>query len=416
MLYNRIAGRYLRSKKSHAAVNIISWVAIAGVALAAASMVIVLSVFNGFGDLINSRMSALEPDFTVTAAQGKAVANADSLVRAIEAATGSGIAYAVVEERGFAINGFHQSPVKLRGIESTSPLLRAISPWTIDGLDDVGLTRDSFNMAMLSVGVANVLTAPPSPINFIKVYVPRRRGCINPSLPMNAFRADSVLVAGVFRCEDAQFDEGLMLMPLQAARHLMDYTSQASYVEVWLPDGVTATSRGLEKQLGPGYVVKSRIEQHESAFRMVNIEKYVTLLMLTFILVIASFNILSAMSILIVEKRGNMAVFRAMGASERFTRKIFVALTRRIALTGGVAGIIIGVILALLQQYCGLIKLSATDPSMLAVQAYPVKVAPLDLVIVAAIVAAIGWLASLIIDYSLRPRRKISSPAGECNG
>lgn len=408
MLPFRIAGRYLRSKKSHAAVNIISYVAIAGVALAAAAMTVVLSVFNGFGDLITARVAASEPDLVVEATSGKALRDADSIVTAIESLLPGSRCYRAIDEIGFVINGTRQTPASIRGVEPTSPMVDALGSTLVDG--EAMVCRDVVgnNLSIISIGLANTLLAPPSPVNYIKIYEPRRTGRINPSLPMRAFRADSILVAGVFRSTDAELDENLMIVPIEVARKLLDYTTQASRVEIYLPPGsdTAADMLAVERALGNEVTVKTRYQMHESSYRMVNIEKWMTLMMLTFILVIASFNVLSAMSILIVEKRENIAIMRAIGASESFIRRIYVMLTLRIAVVGGLVGVAIGVALALCQQYFGWIQLAATDSSVLALDAYPVRVSLTDLVVVVAIVVTIGALTALIINYSMKARRR----------
>lgn len=403
MLASKIALRYLFSKKSHSVVNIISYVSIAGVALAAAAMVIVLSVFNGFSDLVERKISSVEPDFTVEAAKGKVIADADSIATVLESIPGVIHASGIITEKAFAIAGERQMPVTIRGIDPQSPSVTALGPMIIDGslfVDSAG----TFVTALASVGAANTLLTAPSAESLVRIYEPRRRGRINPAAPMNAFRADSVAIAGVYCIDQPDYDRDIIIIPLATARRLLDYTNEATMIEIHLDNRTDARVIGqkLSGILGDGFIVKDKIRQQEQSFRMIKIEKWVTLLMLTFILLIASFNILSTMSMLIVEKRANMSILKALGASAGMVRNIFSSLTFLIAAIGGAAGILIGLVLALLQQWGGFIKLNTSDPSALSVTSYPVRVNPADTIIVILIVAIIGLLTAAVIRLTLR--------------
>lgn len=404
MLTDRIARRYMASKKSHAAVNIISYVSIAGIAVGAAAMVIVLSVFNGFSALVDSRLSALDPDFAVTATEGKGVGDADALAAAISAVPGVENAVPGVEERGFMTHGGRQMPVVLTGVADDDPLTGRLRGMLLDGTNFLGLSDDSIATTILTVGAANTLMAPPDPYNPLYINVPRRRGRINPALPHMAFRTDSVVVAGVVRTDRQELDGDHIFVPLSVARKLLDYGDRATAVNIYLQEGAepAALRRSVSEKLPDGLQLLDRRQMHEEAFRMVNIEKYVTLLVLVFILIIASFNILSTMAMLIVEKQPNIAIFTAMGADRPFIRSIFRQLTLRINCTGGLIGIVLGVGVALLQQCCGIVKLNASDPTALAVSAYPVRVLPADILIVAAVVAAIGFVSAAIVSRGLK--------------
>jgi ABC-type lipoprotein release transport system permease subunit len=409
MLSLRIALRYLFSKKSHAAVNIISFVSMAGVALAMAAIIIVLSVFNGFADIVKMKMSSVEPDFTIEASCGKVIANADSLKAIVASVDGIKAASAVIEEKAFAISGEHQTPLTIRGIESSSPLVDQLDALLIDG-DCVIEATDDFNTAVSSVGIANALLHAPTTDCFVRLYEPRRRGRINPSAPMAAFRADSVYIAGVFRMNHPELDNDILFIPLDVARNLLDYDIQASRLEVYANDSTDLNhiNSQLTSLLGDNFIVKNKLQQQQHSFRMIKIEKWVTLLMLIFILLIASFNILSTMSMLIVEKRSNMAVFRALGAPQQLVRSVFSRLCFLITAIGGSIGLIIGIGLSLLQQYCGLIKLYAQDQSMLTITYYPVRVNPTDILIAIAIIVAIGLATSAIIRLALRGNLELS--------
>lgn len=406
MLAARIALRYLFSKKSHSAVNIISYVSIAGVALATAAMVIVLSVFNGFSEFAETKFSRFDPDLMIQPTKGKVIAGADSIAEAIKAAEGVGDASPIIEERAFATAAGRQMPVVVRGIAPDSPMHRALQRIIIDGqpmLSDAAADSAQaypLTLALSSIGVANGLRTTPSYPNIVRLYEPKRTGRINPSNPMASVRADSMLIAGVYQVEQQEYDNDMIIVPLSTARRLLDYSGgEASMIEVSLAPGADAArvKASLAAMLPPGTAVKDRLQQQEEAFRMISIEKWVTLAMLIFIMVIASFNILSTMSMMIVEKQPNHSILLAMGAPRDMISGVYAWLSFQITAVGGFIGLVAGLSLSLAQQFGGLIKLNASDPSALSITVYPVRVEATDLLVVAAIVVAVGSAVSLLM-------------------
>ena len=393
----RIALRYLIARKSHAAVNIISLVSMIGVALAVAAMVVVMSVFNGFAQFTASRVTALEADLTVAPDSGKVIADSPALVARLMEIDGVERVDGTIEERAFAIHGDRQSPVVLRGVDPRSPFMSRLGSMTIDGASYIG-DLQGYNMAMLSVGASNALRAAPSGDMAVRLYEPRRVGRISPANPARAFRADSVWVAGVFRSDTEQADADMMVVSIATARTLLDYSDEASMIQLTLARDASPASvkRQVEAMLPPSLSVKEPIERQAEAFRMINMEKWVTLLMLTFILLIAAFNILSTMGMLMAEKRDNMAVMRWLGAPSSLTGSIFGWLGALITLAGGVAGIVLGCGITLLQQHCGIVKMAVSDPGALALETYPVRLLAADLPVVAAITATVALAAAFV--------------------
>lgn len=378
----------------------------AGVAIACAAMIIVMSVFNGFHDFTAGKISQLSPQLLVTPAQGKIIANADSLAVAIDKIEGVDRAAVVVEERAFAIAGDQQAPIVIKGIDPQGSTAHALKPLIIDGISLISEPVDSgftsfATPAIASVGVANALfTFPSSPIN-ITIYEPRRKARLNPANPMSAFRADSCVVTAVYRTEQADFDKDYLIVPLQFARKILSYTTQGTAVEISLRADADALLIAEQiKALGGGqYNVADPIGQQQEAFRMINVEKWLTIVMLSFILIIAAFNILSTLSILIIDKRPNHAILAAMGATDRTIASIYSKLAMLVTLIGGFVGIIIGLILALLQQCFGFIKLYADDPTALAIEAYPVSVNPVDVLLVIVIITVVGLVSAWVTRH-----------------
>lgn len=406
MLSLRIAIRYLLARKTHAAVNVISWISVVVVAVASAAIVVVLSVFNGFSDLALEHLSLLDPPLKVFPSTGKAIAAADSLCGRIETVEGVDIALPVVEERGLLVSGPHQQPVVFRGITPCSENLSEIDSALIDGAPSLA-TSDGRPAMMLSVGVAVATGLRPSSESAVGLYVPRRLGRIQAANPATAFRGDSLAVSAVFQVNQPEYDNEHVIIPVSVARDLLDYTDEATAIEVRTSAGadIPAVRSALASMLGPGFTVRDRVQQQEKSFRMIAIEKWVTFMMLAFILLVASFNIISTLSMLVLEKRDNLATLRAIGAPRSMVSRIFVWQGWLISFIGALIGLILGVALTLAQQHGGFIKLNA-DPESLTIPVYPVRLYLPDLLVVVASAAVIGLLTSRVTTYFIRNQLK----------
>lgn len=396
MLASRIAWRYALSKKSHGAVNIISAISVAGVAVATAAIVVVLSVFNGFTRLAASRLSAIDPDLRIVPADAPVFADADSLALVLEALPQIARAVPVVQERGLAICGSSQMPVMFKGVpDSYAAAVSGIGSLIIDGACALTYPPGSGQAAALtSSGAAVGLNARPG--HQFSLYVPRRLGRINPASPQTAFRGAELVTAGVWEVEQSEYDADFMFIPLDQARSLLEYGTEGTAIEASVAPGVDPAdaARAVEAAMGGRVRALSREQQENNSFKMIMIEKWVTFLMLAFILVIASFNIISTLSLLVIEKRDNMATLRALGATKGLVRKVFAWQGWLISLAGGVAGIALGTALALAQEHFGIIKL-AGDPARMTISVYPVGVEGADLLAVLALVALVAAAASL---------------------
>ena len=396
-----IALRYLRSKKSHSAVNIISIVSVCGVIVATAAIVCVLSVFNGFSKLIHSKLSMLDADIAITATLGKTIADADSVAAVARGVAGVEMALPVVEDNALAMFFNYQMPVTLKGVPNGYDSLTNIRSTIIDGkylLDD-GISQYS----VIAIGPALSLNVRPDYLKMVSLYTPRRRGNINLANPATALRSDSVFVSGVFQIEQNKYDRSTMFVSIEMARRLFDYTTQATAVELRLAPGANepAVMAALTDALGEQYVVKNRLMQQAEAFRMVNIEKWVTFLLLGFILVIATFNVIGTLSLLIIEKTDSIDTFRNLGASNKLISRIFVMEGWVISFTGTVLGIALGLLLCLLQEHFGLIEMQG-NAATLIITAYPVAVQWTDVLVVLALSVAVGALTSLVTKLIMR--------------
>lgn len=401
----RIAIRYLLAGKSHTAVNIISYISMAGIAVAAMAMICVLSVFNGFTELASDRLSVVNPDIKVTSLTSRVIGNADSLASVIKKIPGVATAVPTLQGEALAIYGGAQFPVNITGVPDGFDKVSALGSLMIDG-EMLPKTSTSYGVsaAVLGVGTAVQLNARPSKERSLLLTVPRRLGRINPALPMAAFSTDTLLVSGVYRTNQPEFDNAMIYLPLSSARQLLDYNTEGTAIEiaVWNPRSTESVISAIEEKLGPDYLVADRLRQEAHAFRMISIEKWITFLMLVFVLVMASFNILSSLSMLIIEKEESLAILSSIGATETMLRLIFLYQGILVAVTGGLTGIVTGIILCLVQQHYGIITLGG-DHSQMSIITYPCVLEFSDVFITAGIVIVIGVLSGFISSRSIRP-------------
>lgn len=394
MLSCRIALRYLLSKKSHRVVNIISAIAVAGVAVATMATVVVLSVFNGFTQLSKNQLSHFDPDLLVTAVSGKTFAGGDSLAAVAESAEGVAAAAAILTDKAMLKSGYASIPIQFKAVDDNFGRVHDVDALLVQRAGE-GLP-DSADVALISVGVAN-RTALRSG-DCAEIFVPRRKGRINVANPAASIRSAAIVAGGILESRQADIDNDLTVIPMTLGRRLLDYrNSEASAIEIsLLPDAtVSAVIERLRTHFGDDFDILDRRQQRETTFRMIEIEKWITFMMLVFILLIATFNILSTLSLLVIEKRGDAASLRALGYPRQSVASVFAWAGFIITVAGGMCGIIAGVLLSYVQQCFGIIRLSG-DPAALTVDVYPVAVSGADICVVAVAVTVVAATVSLV--------------------
>lgn len=399
----KIAWRYLVAKKGHQAVNIISIVAVCGVVVATAALICVLSVFNGFRGLIMGRLAMLDPQIAITATVGKTVDDADSIISAVEDLPGVERAVPVIEDQALAIYAQLQMPVRIKGVPDDYNTMNDMDSVIVDG--EWKLRDQVSRYAVAGAGPAIRLMVRPDFLGMVRLYAPQRQGRVNIANPMGAFRQDSLFVSGIFQLQQNSYDADLIYVPLEMARGLFDYDTQATQIEVKLSPGASESQvmKAIGQAIGSGYQVKNRLMQQREAYRLVNIEKWMAFLLLAFILIIATFNVISTLSLLIIEKDSSIATLRALGANDSQISRIFVLQGWLITLVGAITGVIAGLILCLCQQQFGWLRLSG-DPANMIISAYPVQVQGTDVLITLALVAAVGLLTSMVTALIMRHR------------
>ena len=411
MLSLRIAFRYLVSRKSHGTVNTISAISVAAVAVAAAAMIIVLSVFNGFSSLAVGKLSRLDPDYMLVPVKGKTIAAADSLCALLRSIPGVASAEPEITEQAFATTPQgRRMGLIVKGMTPAGLAASGLGGVIIDGDGSLAVTDSLLPPSIISVGTAVSLNLRPSvDLCDFTLYEPRRLARVNPANPMGAFRSIPLQATGVYQIEQEEYDKDMVIIPYAVASRLLDYPSSvASSVAVQLRSGASASSvaSALEKVAAERSLrVLDRFRQQQAAFRMIAVEKWITFLMLGFILLIASFNIVSTLYMMMLEKQANMRILHAMGATRAFVARIFVSQGWLIVVLGGVAGIILGSLLVLGQQHFGWIKLSAADPSLMAVDSYPVVLSAGDILttLLAGLAVAILITPAILLLDRRRP-------------
>ena len=388
-----IARRYLFSKKSHNAINIISGISVCGVALATLALVCTLSVFNGFHDLISSFFTHFDPDLKVETIKGKTF-SPDSLALAeIRELSGVEVVSLTLEDNAMAKYKGQQVMVTIKGVDDNFQELTHIEE-ILYGNPEFKLYDAVANYGVLGIQLMYTLGTGFDPYDPIEVYAPRRGVNVNLSNPMSSFHREPLYLPGnVLNINDARYASSYIVTSLDYARRLFDYDTAVSAIEVRLSSkaNISKVKQGIIAIMGDGYMVKNRYEQQAATFKVVEIEKFVTYLFLCFILMVACFNIISSVSMLILDKQANADTLRSLGATDGFVARIFIYEGNLIALLGAVIGLVLGIVLCLLQQEFGLLSLGGGG--QFVVDAYPVRVKLTDLLLVLVSVVAVSALS-----------------------
>lgn len=389
----KIAIRYLFSKKSHSAINIISMVSICGVAVTTMALICTLSVYNGFQDLIASLYSSLDPQIKITPATGKTLSLQDPSIKSLTEWQEIDAIAPVIEENALLIYRNRQMPVLLKGVPDNYTRVSNIDSILLDG--NFFLKDSIANYATIGVGVANRLEVGAHYVYPLFVYTPKRKAKVNLANPSNAFNEDRMFATAVFSVNQPEYDDQMVIVPLDMATKLFDYSHQASALEIKLKPGTNEkrTISSLSEHLGENYLVKDRMMQQETSFRMMQIEKWMTFLILAFILMIATFNVIGSLSMLIIDKQNDIKTLQNLGADEKLISRIFLTEGWLISAIGAGTGLIAGIFLCWLQQEYGLLRLGQTSGAFI-VDAYPIHLLWSDAFAVLAIVTLLGFPAA----------------------
>ena len=389
-----IARRYLFSRKSHHAINIISGISVAGVAIATMAMVCTLSVFNGFRDLVAGLFTAFDPQLRVTLTEGTSVSQDDEALQRLRRHPDVKGYTPVMEGQALVVQDRRQQVVTVMGVADNFTEQASINN-ILYGDGSFCLHADVLEYGVLGLRLAARLGLPASFPDPLQVYAPKRGERVNMANPLSSFNHDELQSPGVvFNVQQSRYDDNYIITSLGFAQRLFDQRGRITSVELRLRDGVSLSSakRELRQLLGARFQVQDRFEQQADVFRIMRIEKLISFVFLTFILLIACFNIIGSLSMLMIDKRQDVRTLRSLGATDGQVCDIFMLEGRMISLAGAAVGLLLGLALCWLQQEFGLISMGSSAGSFI-VEAYPVSVHVGDLVIVFLTVLVVGWAA-----------------------
>lgn len=389
-----IATRYLLSKKSHHAINIISGVSVCGVAIATAALVCILSVFNGFQDMVAGLFTSFDPQLKVVPVKGKFMKTNTKELQALRTDPDVAVLSETLEDHALLMINNRQVMAIIKGVEDSFEELTNINRILIgDGVFELHVDVIDYGILgsnlLLQLGLSTDFSDP------IQVYAPRKGERIDLNDPRQSLNQEELFSPGVgFMVKQNKYDSQYVITNLSFVRRLFERPNQVSAIEMRLRAGtdLQRVKARLQTLLGPRYQVLDRYEQQEDTFKIMQIEKLISYIFLTFILLIACFNIVGSLSMLIIDKKQDAATFHNLGATQHQIRSIFMMEGRMICLIGAFIGITLGLLLCWLQQTFGLIRFGNSEGSYI-IDAYPVSVHPTDILLILITVIAVGFLS-----------------------
>ena len=389
-----IARRYLFSKKSTHAINVISGISVIGVAVATMALVVTLSVFNGFHDMVASFFTSFDPQLKIVPVKGKTVPADDPFLTQVKQLPQVDVAMECVEDQALAVYKGRQAMVTIKGVEDNFDQLTHINEILM------GDGRFELHAAEMFYGIPGIRLADELGTGYaydepIKIYAPRREGQLNMANPLEGLVEDELYSPGViFSVKQARYDKSYILTDIAFARRVFEQQGMVSALELRLKPGsrFEAVKSEIQQIVGDQYAVRDRFEQQDDTFKIMKIEKLIAYIFLTFILMVACFNIIGSLSMLIIDKKDDVVTLRNLGASDKQIVRIFLFEGRMISAIGAVIGIILGLVLCWAQQTYGLVKLGSSSGSFI-INAYPVSVHPEDIVIIFLTVLVVGFLS-----------------------
>ena len=389
-----IARRYLFAKKSHHAINIISGISVLGVAVATMAMVVTLSVFNGFQDLVADLFTAFDPELKVTPMDGQTVSAKDTALLRLSKNDMVEVYTPVLEGQALVLQEGRQQVVTIKGVADNITKQTHIGD-ILYGDSSFCLHADVLEYGVLGIQLAQQLGLPAFFENPLQVYAPKRGERVNIGNPLSSFNHDELQSPGVvFMVRQAKYDAHYILTSLQFAQRIFDRQGRVSSVELKLKDGINTekAKEALQAGLGKRFKVEDRYEQQNEVFRIMRIEKFISYIFLSFILLVACFNIIGSLSMLMIDKRQDIQTLRSLGATDSQICTIFRLEGHIISLAGALLGLVLGAVLCLVQQEYGIVTMGDSDGNFI-IEAYPVSVYLTDILLVLATVLAVGWLA-----------------------
>ena len=391
-----IARRYLFSKKSHNAINVISGVSVCGVALATLALVCTLSVFNGFQDLVTTMFTAFDPEIKITAANGKVFDAQDERIQLLKELPEIEVFSESLEDNAMVQYKGKQTMVVIKGIEDNFNQLTAIDS-ILYGRGDWILHDEVVDYAIPGIELVSVLGTGIRFLDPLEVYAPKRGVKINVANPSTSFESSYLHSSGlVFAVNQQKYDASYILTSLSFARDLFQYKTEVSSIELRLVANadLKKVKNEIRRILGNDFLVLDRYEQQADTYRIMEVEKLISYVFLSFILLIACFNVIGSLSMLIIDKRNDVVTLRNLGADDQLISRVFLFEGYMITFFGALIGVGLGLLLCFIQQEFGLISLgSGSSAGAFVVDAYPVSVYATDVILVLITVLVTGFLS-----------------------
>jgi lipoprotein-releasing system permease protein len=386
-----IAKRYLLGKKSQNAINIISGISVLGIATGTMALVIVLSVFNGFDSVVKSLYNTFDPDIQISSMEGKTFIPDPATTKAMLALPGVSAVSEVLEENVLLLYNDRQHIATVKGVDEAFRDVSGLDSMVFKG--EMKLKDQNRSYAVVGQGVASNLGIRLSFINPLFIYTIDRTARINMSQPEESIRRNFIYPSGIFAIEQ-DYDARYLICPIDYVRELLLYQDEVTHLEVKLDPSIPSEEVRQEilSLMGEGFHVKNREQQNEIFYKVMKSEKWAIFLILTFILIIASFNIIGSLSMLIIDKKKDILTLRNMGAGNRLIKRIFLVEGWLISVLGSLSGLFLGTAISWIQQHFGVIKL--TGSGSFIIDAYPVQIEVLDICLIWVTVLIIGLIAA----------------------
>ena len=389
-----IARRYLFAKKSHNVINIISAISAVGMAIGTAALIIILSIYNGFDELVKSTLSNVEPDILITPAKGKVFIPEGEAFDRIKANPMIGEYDLILQENVFVDYDGHQGIAKAKGVDSAFEAESPLAEHITNG--EFSLHKGQLPQMVVGAGLAYKMGMNPAFLASAELYFPIRDRNFSLANPAASIETVRMRPSGIFSVNQ-QIDNDLIILPIEQMRKLLGYEEEVSGVELRLVEGFTAKDlrsaiKDIQKELGPGFKVLDRFRQNTSLYKMMRYEKAAIFLILIFVIIIIALNIFGSITMLIIEKKDDIETYRSLGATDKLLRRTFTLEGWLISLLGLAAGLVVGIGFSLAQQHFGFIKM----PGSFLVNAYPVILQWQDVLATIAGVALIGYIIALL--------------------
>lgn len=389
-----IARRYLFAKKSHNVINIISAISAVGMAIGTAALIIILSIYNGFDELVKSTLSNVEPDILITPAKGKVFVPEGEAFDRIKDNPLVGEYNLILQENVFVDYDGHQGIAKAKGVDSAFEAESPLAEHITNG--EFSLHKGQLPQMVVGAGLAYKMGMNPAFLASAELYFPIRDRNFSLANPAASIETVRMRPSGIFSVNQ-QIDDDLMIVPIEEMRKLLGYEEEVSGVEIRLAEGSTAKDirsaiKHIQKELGPEFKVLDRFRQNPSLYKMMRYEKAAIFLILIFVIIIIALNIFGSITMLIIEKKDDIETYRSLGATDKMLRRTFTLEGWLISLLGLAAGLVIGIGFSLAQQNFGFIKM----PGSFLVNAYPVILQWQDVLATIAGVALIGYIIALL--------------------